>query len=196
MEQHTESDIQPQRWSAIATSRRMAAAVGVTGALLLAGIGVAAAQTDGAPAPTAPPAEDGARPADRPDGGPGRMRGGPGGPGGHKGMHGVVHGEFVTRNGDGFRTMATQTGTVTAVSESSITVKSADDYTKTYAVDANTMVNAGRDGIDSVKQGDTVNVHAVVDGDTYRAMRIHDITTNTAIRKHWNPDAPEPPAQG
>lgn len=170
----------------------MAAAVGVTGALLLAGIGVAAAQTDDAPTPTTPPAEEGARQPGRMRGGPG----GPGGPGGHKGMHGAVHGEFVTRNGDGFRTMATQTGTVTAVSETSITVKSADDYTKTYAVDANTMVNAGRDGIDSVKQGDTVNVHAVVDGDTYRAMRINDVTTNSAIRKHWNPNAPEPPAEG
>lgn len=192
MEQHTETDIRPSRWSALATSRRMAAAVGVTGALLLAGIGVAAAQTDDSPSPTqTPPAGQGARPEGGP--GPGKMRGGPGG---HKGMHGAVHGEFVTRNGDGFRTMATQTGTVTAVSETSITVKSADDYTKTYAVDANTMVNAGRDGIDSVKQGDTVNVHAVVDGDTYRAMRINDTTTNAAIRKHWNPDAPEPTAEG
>lgn len=193
MEQHTETDIRPQRWSALATSRRMAAAVGVTGALLLAGIGVAAAQTDDPPTTTTPPpAEEGARPG----AGPGKMRGGPGGPGAHKGMRGAVHGEFVTRHGDSFRTMATQTGTVTAVSETSITVESADDYTKTYAVDANTVVNAGRDGIGSVKQGDTVNVHAVVDGDTYRAMRINDITTNAAIRKHWNPDAPAPPAQG
>lgn len=193
MEQHTETDIQPQRWSALATPRRMAAAVGVTGALLLAGIGVAAAQTDDAPAPPqAPPAEEGARAPGGPDG-KGRMQGGPAS---HKGMRGAVHGEFVTRNGDGFRTMATQTGTVTAVSQTSITVKSADDYTKTYAVDANTVVNAGRDGIDSVKQGDTVNVHAVVDGATYRAMRINDVTTNEAIRKHWNPNAPERPAKG
>ncbi|MBW3668247.1 MAG: hypothetical protein KY443_03445 [Actinobacteria bacterium] len=192
MEQHTETDIRPQRWSTLATSRRMAAAVGVTGALLLAGIGVAAAQTDDPPTtPRTPPADESARP-----GGVGKMRGGPGGPAGRKAMRGAVHGEFVTRHGDGFRTMATQTGTVTAVSETSITVKSADDYTKTYAVDANTVVNAGRDGIDSVKQGDTVDVHAVVDGDTYRAMRIEDVTANAAIRKHWNPDAPEPPGRG
>jgi hypothetical protein len=126
---------------------------------------------------------------------------GPGGPGGRgEGRHGgkggpmghALHGEFVVRNGtDAYRTIAVQTGTVTAISKTSITVKSADNFSKTYAVSENTLVNAGRDGIDNVKEGNEVRVRAVVEGGTANAMSIDDATTTKAIRDHW---APPPPA--
>jgi hypothetical protein len=100
---------------------------------------------------------------------------------------GAVHGEFVTPNGTGFRTLAMQRGQVTKVSSGSLTVKSADGFTRTYAVDENTLVNAGRDGIGDVKEGDTVGVMAVVNGDPASAMRISDGTRTDAIRQHWAP---------
>jgi hypothetical protein len=66
-------------------------------------------------------------------------------------------------------------------------VKSADGFTRTYAVDENTLVNAGRDGIGDVKEGDTVGVMAAVNGDAASAMRISDGTRTDAIRQHWAP---------
>lgn len=179
------------------SGRRVTAAAVVVGTLLLAGIGVAAAQTDETPPTSNPPAAGRQAPAaNGPADGPREgMRGGKpggkhGGPGGH-----ALHGSFVVRDGDdGFRTMEVQNGTVTAVSNSSITVKSADGFSKTYVVDDTTIVNAGRDGIADVKENDTVHVDAVVDGNASKARRINDVTTNQAIRKQWNPDAPEAPA--
>jgi hypothetical protein len=100
---------------------------------------------------------------------------------------GALHGEFVTPNGSGYRTMAVQRGRVENVGATSLTVRSADGFTRTYAVDDNTLVNAGRDGIADVKQGDTVGVVAVVDGGTARAMRVNDATTTEAIHRHWAP---------
>ncbi|MEI8408959.1 MULTISPECIES: hypothetical protein [unclassified Kribbella] len=45
----------------------------------------------------------------------------------------ALHGEFVTaKDGGGYETIATQKGEVTAVSTTSITVKSADGYSRTY----------------------------------------------------------------
>jgi hypothetical protein len=77
--------------------------------------------------------------------GPGGMPGGPP-PAAGIGMHGSVgptigatalHGEFVVPDGaGGYTTMLSQTGTVTAVSPSSITVRSADGYTQAYAIPA------------------------------------------------------------
>lgn len=93
-------------------------------------------------------------------------------PGPQVGMHGAMgapgqsdsapqslHGESVVADGNGgYRTELTQTGTVTAVSPTSITVRSADGYTQSYvipsaarnagaplAVDAQVAVRATRD---------------------------------------------------
>jgi hypothetical protein len=47
----------------------------------------------------------------------------------------TLHGEFVVSDGKGgYTTSLTQTGTLTAVSETSVTAKSADGYTKTYVL--------------------------------------------------------------
>ena len=131
-----------------------------------------------------------------PNGGPGR-RFGHGGPFGGKlfgfggfggfGRFGGLHGEFTIKkpDGSGFQTVATQTGEVTAVSPSSITVKSEDGFSRTYSVDENTVVGSGRDGIGSVKTGDTVHVAGVVDGGQAKAAAVLDSTGLGKIGEHW-----------
>ena len=163
-------------------------AIGVATGATLAGFGVAAAQTGSGDSTSTAPAQSAA-----PDGG---MRG-PGGPGGHKGFGpgGGIHGEFVTpKNGGGYQSVATQFGEVTAVSGSSITVKSEDGYTKAYAVDDNTMVGAGNDGTADVKVGDKVHVTAIKDGDKYHAVDVHDETQGQRIGEQWHPAPPAAPA--
>jgi hypothetical protein len=78
------------------------------------------------------------------DMGPGGMGGVP--PDGLRGGPGfgtATHGEF-------------QTGEVTAISDSSVEVKSADGYTRTYVIDADTVA-------EGVEKGDTVTVIATTE---------------------------------
>ena len=110
---------------------------------------------------------------------------------------GAIHGQFtVAAPGGGYQTLDTQQGTVSAVSSSSITVKSADGFTATYSVDTNTLVNAGRDGIANVKTGDTVHVIAVVSGGTASAVEVTDGTNLRNLRGRWAPGVPFPDAPG
>ena len=52
-----------------------------------------------------------------------------------------LHSESVVKKADGtFETVLTQQGTVEAVSETSLTVKSEDGFTQTYAVNAETRI--------------------------------------------------------
>jgi len=106
---------------------------------------------------------------------------------GHLGRGGPLHGEFTIRkpDGNGFQTVAVQTGEVTAVSSSSITVKSEDGFSRTYSVDENTVVGAGRDGIGTVKTGDTVRVAGVVENGQAKAAAILDRTSLGKIGEHW-----------
>jgi hypothetical protein len=99
------------------------------------------------------------------------------GPGGRGGLFGdALHGEFVTaKDGGGYQTIATQKGEVTAVSETSITVKSADGYSRTYTVNADTKVNnSGK--IADITTGETVRIRAVVSDGTATATSISDST--------------------
>jgi hypothetical protein len=90
---------------------------------------------------------------------------------------GAIHGQFVApKPGGGYQTIDTQRGTVTAVSTTSITVKSGDGYTKTYQVTSSTNVDALRAGIGSVKTGQTVSVLATVHGSLATAAQIVDFT--------------------
>jgi hypothetical protein len=131
----------PRRWGL----RETAAAVGV--AAVIAALGGAAiyAATEGSSHSFGAPHH-----AVRPGGGV------PGGPGGSDGQHGAIggpgpaavgstslHGEFVVLDGSGgYSTVLTQTGTITAVSPTSITVRSEDGYSQTYVI-PNTAGNAG-----------------------------------------------------
>lgn len=50
----------------------------------------------------------------------------------------ALHGEFTVASDGGYVTERMQTGTVSAPSATSITVKSEDGYTQTYAIDSST----------------------------------------------------------
>jgi hypothetical protein len=89
----------------------------------------------------------------------------------------VVHGQFTVRApGGGYQTVDVQVGTVKAVSSTSITVASANNFTETYVVTATTLVDSQRDGIGSVKVNDQVEVVAKQSGSTATATSIVDLT--------------------
>jgi hypothetical protein len=93
------------------------------------------------------------------------------------GLFGALHGQFViSKSGGGYETIDVQTGHVTAVSSTSITLKSADGFTNTYVVTSSTLVDAQRDGIGSVKVGNQASVQATVSGSTATAVSLEDLT--------------------
>ena len=178
---------------------------GVAVTALLAGAGVAMAATSGSPASgtaAASPAggtvampSPSARPAHPHQGRPGGFGLGFGGP------FAAVHGQFVVpRSGGGYQTIDTQRGSVTAVSATSITVKSADGFSKTYQVVSSTNVDAQRNGISTVKTGHQVMVTATDGGSTATATSILDFNLLPAMHGGggWNHSAPPsaPPATG
>jgi hypothetical protein len=105
--------------------------------------------------------------------GPGGGMGGDGtggGPGGGGVMSQALHGEYVVSDGNGgYATEIMQNGEVTAVSDSSITAKSDDGYTRTYTIDSDTVVGNGSADLSSIATGDDVMIVATVSGDTATA---------------------------
>jgi|GEM_PF-6671915 len=88
----------------------------------------------------------------KPGGRDGEMRGG---------MRGALHGELTVPrgNGTGTEVILVQRGTVTAVSSTSLSVKSTDGFTSTYTVSSSTRVRAaGGTMINDVKVGAIVHV--------------------------------------
>jgi hypothetical protein len=169
---------------------------GVAVAALVAGAGVAMAATSGSPASGAAVSSAGraaatpspsARPAFPHLGRPGGLGFAFGCP------FGAVHGQFVVpTSGGGYQTIDTQRGAVTAVSATSITVRSPDGFTKTYQVTSSTNVDAQRDGIGSVKSGHQVAVTATVRDDTATAVNIFDFTLLPSMHAGpgWNHAGP------
>lgn len=157
---------------------------GLAGGVVLAGFATASAQT---PTPTTPDDTEQSAP----------MGPGPGKRGGHRGGHGMgIHGEFVTAAPDGgYQTVATQQGEVTAVSATSITVRSEDGFSRTYAVDDNTLVNAGNEGIADVEDGDDVRVKALVVDGKASAVSVDDGTQVQRLRDRWAPRPAAPSAE-
>lgn len=103
-----------------------------------------------------------------------------------------IHGSFVAlKQGGGYQRVATQRGTVTEVSATSIKVTSVDGFEATYVLAADTIVNAKRAGIAAVKHGDTVGVLAIVTNGTPTAVRILDRTQLAGSASSW---APQPPS--
>ena len=114
---------------------------------------------------------DGADPAESATEGPGRWgRGLPHGPG----LGGVLHGEAVVPDGEAYRDVAFQRGTVSAVSPTSLTVKSEDGFSRTYVLDADTVVDGTQGDASTLAEGDTVCVLADVDGSTATATRVQE----------------------
>ncbi|WP_329477340.1 hypothetical protein OG555_35875 [Kribbella sp. NBC_01484] len=165
-----------KRWRILGT----VAAVAVT--TTAGGVAWAATNADPTPSPSASPSTP-STPNQQQPGGPGK------GGFGHRGEFGdggALHGEFVVpKDGGGYQTIATQQGDVTAVSTDSITVKSADGYSRTYTVAAETLVNSARDGIASIKTGSKVSVSAVVANNTATATTINDGTARDAAGQKW-----------
>jgi len=189
-----------------AWSRRPYVLAGVAVVALLGGAGAALAST-GSGSPAGSPSAVAASPAPSPtqQGRPGP--GAPGGPGfrrfgagaGFGGLFGALHGQFVVaKPGGGYETVDVQSGQVTAVSTTSITLKSADGFSKGYTVAGATIVDAQRDGIGSVKAGNQVSVVATVSGSTATATNVADMTLMQGSRSHFGfgfrrpPSAPSP----
>lgn len=127
----------------------------------LAAVGIAALLAAGAAAVIY--AAGGSSESSGPGGGPG-WGGPPGGPGfGGPGQGqgpapaDALHGQFVVPDGHGgFNTESTQTGTVTGISDTSVTARSADGFTQTYVITTDT-----RHGRQPVHAGDSATIRAV-----------------------------------
>jgi hypothetical protein len=191
---------EPRSW----TSRNGRALAAGTAVLLLTGATIGIAEAAASPAgsaasPASAPATSPTSPTSpstsptSPGTAPKRVI--PGwGPGGRFGIRGLgpaagpaIHGENTVPDGKGgYQTIDDQTGTVSAVSTTSITVKSADGFTKSYTVTADTVVDAKRDGISSIKTGDTVYLSATVTNGTATATSV----TDTSLVKTARPGVP------
>lgn len=154
--------------------RGTAAAVGV--AAVVAGIGGAAvyAATDSGPrmmgmhgpgpgqgAGTRPPADDLAKSV-APD-------------------SASLHGEFVVADGaGGYTTMLTQTGRITAISDTAVTARSADGFSQTYVIRAATP--GGVAATPPFAVGDEVTIRATRTGQTASVSTIAYARTEAAPR--------------
>ncbi|UQS21376.1 hypothetical protein L1857_00290 [Amycolatopsis thermalba] len=78
----------------------------------------------------------------------------------------ALHGDFTVAAGGGYAVERFQTGEVSALSATSITVRSEDDYTQTYVIDSATQKAS------NLATGSTVTVLAKVSGDTATATSI------------------------
>lgn len=151
----------PHSWGA----KQTAVAVGIAAVIAaLGGAAIYAATGESSPRMTGPAHLALGPPGG--DGGPmlgaGPMSAG-GGPTGNSGgpmtpMGPPLHGQFVVSDPSGFTTVLTQTGTVTAASPTSITVRSEDNFTLTYAT-------AGAPGTSTVVVDDVVSLRARQRGD-------------------------------
>ena len=171
---------------------RIIAAAAVVAALAAGATGVALADNTPtatvSPSPSASPSPDakgdGARPRPPKGDRPGERHAL-----GKLAGRGALHGEFVVPDGNGgFRTMVVQRGEVTAVSRTEITVVSEDKFSATYAVTEDTLVNAARDGIATIKKGAKVSVAATKVGDKATAVHIGDKSARKAMRERMGLD--------
>lgn len=111
------------------------------------------------------------------------------------GMYGpldALHGEFTVQGTDGnYVVKFTQVGVVTEIDSDSLTVKSADGYTKTYAIDSDTVQRAIAERDDSGKveedpgidKDETVAVTATVSGDQATADSIAERGKNSGVTR-------------
>lgn len=100
------------------------------------------------------------------------------------GLSAAVHAEYVMLQGSEYTTVAEQLGTASEVSSSSVTVKSSDGFTRSYALGADVVVSnlqqrrqqAGGTGtqlsVADIFAGGTVRIVAVKDGSGYTASSV------------------------
>jgi hypothetical protein len=181
------------------TSRRLIVAMFTTTALTAA-VGVAYAADNGSHPTPSPGGSHRGFVGNGPFGrGPaGAFAGGPrgiglGGPGG--GIGAIEHGQFVvTKPGGGTQTEAIQSGTATAVSTSSITVKSTDGYTHDYVINTSTHQLTGCSS-STLASGDDVTVIASVQDSTDTALNISRRMAFTPPKAGSTP-SPRPTSSG
>ncbi len=100
-------------------------------------------------------------------------------------MHGlgrrVLHGEVVLQTRKGFVTAEIARGTVTAIDATSISVKSADGVTTTFAIDAKTKARSAGHVVPltSVHDGDAVGVLGLKNGSDFVAKLIRKLPAST-----------------
>ena len=133
--------------------------------------------------------------------GPGGFGFGGGFLGGAGGAAGAIYGQYTIKGPNGYETIATRTGTVSSVTDTSgstwtLVVQSADGTSGTFTVDSGTSVNGGEMGIGSVNKGDDVSVVGVVSGDTTTAKEVIDQTTLKSNGTSWLPPRPQPLQNG
>jgi hypothetical protein len=118
--------------------------------------------------------------------GPGRSGpggSGPGGPGRWSPPAAALHGEVVVPDGNGaYTTVLTQSGVLTAVSDTSITAKSADGFTQIY-----TIAPGSRAANTQLAVNDTV---------TIRANVTNNAATATTVTEGEDPGPGGPAAMG
>jgi hypothetical protein len=103
------------------------------------------------------------------------------------GLSAAVHAEYVVLDGSDYTTKAEQLGTVSDVSSSSVTVKSADGFTRSYAVGSDVQVSSmpqrrqqtgtsGTSGtalsVSDIAVGGTVRIVAAKAGSGYTAESV------------------------
>ncbi len=125
--------------------------------------------------------------------GPGGLR--LGGPSlGGSGFGGIVHGQVTVRSGTGYKTVEIQTGKVSKVGSTSITVVSPDGYSHSYAVLSTTQVNSQSGGISSVSTNDQVVVTASEVSGKDTVTNLIDLTKIQGSRRAFG--FGPPPANG
>ncbi|MGI9196395.1 MAG: DUF5666 domain-containing protein [Candidatus Nanopelagicales bacterium] len=148
-------------------------------------------------------------PRDQGPGMPGGPRGdhgpgdhGPGGPGDHGPMGDILHGQAVIEQPDGtIVTEQMQEGEVTAVSATSISLKSTDGFTATYVINADTRLERDHADGTAPQVGDVAHVHGTVDGGTVTAEDVDALSPDAAKameqqRQQWEKDHPAPTQRG
>jgi len=121
-------------------------------------------------------------------GGPGDFAAG--GMGGR--LSAAVHAEYVVLQGSEYTTMAEQLGTVSEISSSSVTLKSSDGFTRSYALGADVVVSnlqqrrqqasgtATQLSVADIVAGGTVRIVAAKDGSGYTASSVMVVAATAA----------------
>ncbi|UVJ40806.1 DUF5666 domain-containing protein [Arthrobacter sp. CJ23] len=164
--------------------RKALIAGGVAVALTGGGAATVWAGTQPSPSPSGSSPSATATPSPAPSGSPGKSLGL-----GRLHGHGI-HGEFTVKDKDGnYRTVVTQSGAVESVNDSSITVKSEDGFTQSYAINGDTRIvkipedvsqlrnGKGKPDLPAataadLKAGDMVRIAGTKDGSTVTATSI------------------------
>lgn len=96
------------------------------------------------------------------------------------GLSSAVHADYVVLQGSDYITMAEQTGTVSEVSPSAVTVKSSDGFTRTYALGSDVEVRNLQQRRQSGGAGTQLSVADIIAGGTVRIVAAKDGSGYTA----------------